>query len=127
MDCGTLKGVTSNEIPSLKFAGEIILGRRCNGFLELHENVKAKTATKKPDTPDYIVKYKPFTWRGSFMVAGAAWLKNGASPGDFLSISMDDPDWTAPLNLAAFFQPDKSLTIVWTRPRSARTQEQMAA
>ena len=33
---------------------------------------------------------------------GAAWLKNSERASDFISITLDDPDWPSPVNLTAF-------------------------
>ena len=72
-------------------------------------------------SPDFVV----YADEGGDMVEiGAAWQRQvqarGANNGRrFLSITLDDPSFPAPLNVAAF-QPDQDglpWGITWTRPR----------
>jgi len=47
---------------------------------------------------------------------GAAWEKNTGQGEVYYSISIDDPSFDAPINLAAF-QRDGGFAVVWSRPR----------
>lgn len=49
---------------------------------------------------------------------GSAWKKTAERNGTrFLSITVDDPSFPAPLNLAAFERDGGGFEIVWNRPR----------
>lgn len=73
------------------------------------------------ESPDFQVYARD---GGDLVPLGSAWKKTtsrGAAVVNFLSITLDDPSFPAPLNVAAF--PDEAgdtWRIVWTRPRQAR-------
>ena len=124
--CGTLSRV-SNSPNKFEFMGEVTLIQRLNGKLAL---VKAARSGKSKDAPDYDVLYCPNGERTMYPL-GAAWLKNSdkVSGKDFLSLTVFMPDWSEPANLTAF-PPEgdgKDWTVVYSRPRGARVQEQVAA
>jgi uncharacterized protein (DUF736 family) len=49
---------------------------------------------------------------------GAAWKRTSERGKDFLSVSIDDPAFTAPLNTALFLTEDGvTATLVWTRAK----------
>ena len=54
---------------------------------------------------------------------GAAWRKKLNNPTsqvkDFLSITLDDPTFPTPLNIAAFLQGDGKWTVTWRRRQAA--------
>jgi uncharacterized protein (DUF736 family) len=65
--------------------------------------------------PDYRVIYDGETCP---VVIGAAWKRTGQRGKDFLSVSIDDPAFNAPLNTALF--PDErgmTAALVWTRAK----------
>ena len=75
-------------------------------------------------SPDFIVYARE---AGDLIAIGGAWKKEvggGRNKGDrFLSITMDDPGFPAPLNVAAFPGADGlPWTIVWTRPRAVNRE-----
>jgi len=120
IDCGTLTLVRQGNI---EFRGEVQLGSRLDGTLVLR---KHRRAGSSGDSPDYSIEYKPRN--GNARPLGAAWLKNGERAGDFVSMTLDDPDWSAPTYLTAFApakdRGETSWVIVWTRPRGARVQDE---
>ena len=85
--------------------------------IELHPN-----EDKRGDGPDFIA----YADAGGDLVAiGGAWKKEVQAAGPnkgsrFLSITLDDPSFNAPLNCAAFPGGDGlPWAIVWNRPRQA--------
>ena len=119
--CGTLQ--KSNK-DGYEFVGKIAYGANVRGDLVLR---KARRAGGN-GAPDFDVYFTPHG-SDATIHAGAAWIKNGDRVGDFLSISLDNPDWPGPVNVTAF-PPDQGTaewTIVWSRPRGQRVQEQAAA
>jgi len=125
LKCGTIRRVPADHSMrkerGIHFFGEVTLGIRLNGDLTFVQAEQRDGASA--DAPDFDVVYKPRG--GHARAAGAAWIKSGPRVGDFLSISMDDPDWASPLNLTAF-PPDSGdmWRIVWSRPRGARVQDE---
>lgn len=126
MDCGTLSKVKDypNDV-GLALHGKINLARRINGTLFFSDNPRKKAKDAKPNTPDYIVRFRPEGWRCDPYTVGSGWLMNTDDAGDFISFSMDDPQWDRPVYLAAFATEDKPgvFTVVWTRPKGAKVQD----
>jgi uncharacterized protein (DUF736 family) len=115
VSAGTMKAVQSEK--GRIFKGNVLLGERLNGELQLRDHPRARLSD---EAPDYEAFYRRDGSDGPLRSVGAAWLKNGVQ-GDFLSLTMDDPDWPNALNLTAF-PPDKNNAaaewrIVWQRPR----------
>jgi uncharacterized protein (DUF736 family) len=117
MECGFLKPQKTADDETLKFAGEIKLGSSINGDVMLYTNPRAESEGASEKTPDYIVGYRPYGWKGGARNQGSAWLKHSDSAADFLSITMDDPRWDKPINLAAFADKKGGFSVVWSRPR----------
>lgn len=74
------------------------------------------------DSPDLTVYAKE---GGDLIPVGSAWKKEsdrGREVVRFLSITLDDPSFPAPLNLAAFPEDHDptQFRVVWNRPRQAR-------
>ena len=123
IDCGSLIRVGKDGI---EFRGTVHLGQRLDGLLILRKHSRAGTSE---DHPDFIVEYSPHGGRPR--PVGAGWLKNSERVSDFISMTLDDPDWPSPINLTAFSsggdRNDASWVIVWSRPRGARVQDQGAS
>jgi uncharacterized protein (DUF736 family) len=110
-DCGNL---LPNEGPG--FRGKLrTLTHKLR--LELHPN-QDKRGGESPDLLVYADE------GGDLVEIGAAWQRQvqarGANNGRrFLSITLDDPSFPAPLNVAAFEPDSEGLPwlITWTRPR----------
>ena len=115
IDCGQLSRVGKDGI---EFQGIVRLGARLDGTLALRKHPRAGTSEDHPDAPN----------EGRPRPIGAGWIKNSERVSDFISMTLDDPDWPAPLNLTAFPRTsdhaDSIWTIVWSRPRGARIQDQ---
>ena len=81
----------------------------------LHLNKKVKFIPnenkKSDDSPDYFVK----AGKSDF---GAAWkeTKDSDEPLNYLSVKLDCPTLTKPIN-AALFDRDGGADLVWNRPR----------
>ncbi|WP_431301810.1 DUF736 domain-containing protein [Sediminicoccus sp. BL-A-41-H5] len=72
------------------------------------------------ESPDFTVYAKD---GADLIPIGSAWKKETTRDGTrFLSITLDDPSFPAPLNLAAFPNDEAGDTwrIVWNRPRQLR-------
>jgi len=124
--CGKLKAI-SNHPNDFAFLGDVTLGSRLDGKLAL---VREKREGASDRAPEYAVLYCAIGQR-SMRVMGNAWLKNSdkVNGGDFMSMTLDDPDWNSALNLTAF-PPDKNggdWRIIWSRPRGARVQDEQVA
>ena len=121
--CGTLQKSTKE---GFEFVGKLVYGSMAHGDIVMRK--ARRTAASGEGAPDYDVFFTPKGSDNTFH-AGAAWLKNGNRVGDFLSLSLDSPDWPGAVNLAAFPPDggDTSWTIVWSRPRGERVQEERAA
>ena len=86
-------------------------------LLELHPNDEKRGE----ESPDFIV----YAGEGGDLVQiGAAWQRRVQARGvnngrRFLSITLDDPSFPAPLNVAAFAPDEGGLPwlITWNRPR----------
>ena len=120
IDCGTL---THTRQDGLEFRGPVRLGNRLDGILTLR---KHRRSGSSDDNPDFGIEYAPRN--GPVRPIGAGWIKNGARAGDFISMTLDDPDWASPVYLQAFppakERGETSWVIVWTRPRAARVQDE---
>jgi len=97
----------------------------------LTHNLKLRLVANKdfggsPNAPDYLVLSK--SPAGEIQI-GNAWLKLLNNPTsnakEFLSITLDDPSFVTPLNVAAFPKGDKKYDISWKR-RQANTQGEAA-
>lgn len=75
-----------------------------------------------PNAPDYAVLLQNTGAQFSPQI-GAAWLKTpqreGATVKEFLSITLDSPDFSAPLNVAAFPTGGEVWDITWRRRLAA--------
>jgi uncharacterized protein (DUF736 family) len=114
--CGELKPysfVHQDKSTAKCFRGPVRLRNRLDGELIFEPH---KDAKKSDNHPDWAVKFKEKS--GVEYDMGSAWLKNGRQ-GDFLSITLTDPDWPADVSLAAFPIDGGAGTfrLVWSRPR----------
>jgi uncharacterized protein (DUF736 family) len=116
MECGYLKSTTDKNQP-YAFTGEVNVGKRVNGTIGLIKNPRAAKPDAPDGTPDYIVTYRTAGSKYPPRNIGSAWLKHSDKATDFLSITLDDPDWSSPLNLAAFADGEGEFRVVWSRPR----------
>lgn len=120
IDCGTLAQI---GLDGVEFRGHVQLGNRLDGTLTLRKHRRAGTSS---NNPDYSIEYTPRS--GGTRPIGAGWIENGERAGDFISMTLDDPDWPSPLYLTAFppakERGETSWIVVWTRPRGARVQDE---
>lgn len=69
------------------------------------------------NAPDYFIRGK--TFNSDEIQIGSAWIKKVKKPNslasEFLSITIDDPSMSAPLNVAAFLKEGKNWDIVFRR------------
>ena len=122
LNCGTLKKISDKAEANVHFRGSIALGTRVIGALAL--SVPSRKSASE-DAPDYDVSLKPTG--GEAHVVGAAWIKNTAKVGDFLTLTLDDPDWPREVFVTAFPSETKGeFRIVWSRPRVAQQQREAA-
>ena len=123
IECGSLTQVGRDGV---EYRGEVQLGDRLDGVLILK---KHRRAGASDDHPDFVIEYAPRN--GSPRPIGAGWLKNGDRVGDFITMTLDDPDWPSPLNLSAFppttSRGETSWAVVWSRPRGVRVQDRPAS
>lgn len=117
------------EKAGIKYQGRIDLDGRMIPNFVLRDHPRARPG----DTDSSAPSYELFVVRdGRETVAGAAWIKNSekVEGGDFMSLTLDNIRWPRPLNLTAFPPDSKSTTkdwtIVWSRPRAARVQDETA-
>jgi len=80
-------------------------------------NVQFKANEKSGEKePDYRIVAESGNGTVEF---GAAWKRTSERGQDFLSVSIDDPALSGPLNAALFTAEDgETATLVWTRPKS---------
>ena len=120
VDCGSLAQVGHDGV---EFRGQVQLSNRLDGTLILRKHRRSGTTD---DHPDYSIEYMPRN--GSSRPIGAGWIKNGERAGDFISMTLDDPDWPSSLYLTAFppakERGETSWIVVWSRPRGARIQDE---
>ena len=113
INCGSLEATGDKEVA---FTGDIALGGVV-GSLKLTPSTREG---RGDDAPDYDVTFKPKN--GDAYVAGAAWTKNTARVGDFLTLTIDNPFWDKAVYVTAFPTETRGeFRIVWSRPR--RQQE----
>lgn len=127
VNCGKLKKATNPAPGAPDWIGEVNLARRLNGKLQLYKNPRWKQ-TPDSSIPTHLVGYTPEYRDGTQreMLIGNAWTKYAEKQqSDFLTLTLDDPDWPNAINLAAFSREDGSLDLVWSRPR--QTEERKAA
>lgn len=118
--CGSLKPAKGDVL----FTGRIILAGRLDDVLSLKKHPRANPDNDKAPTYEVFI-----TSKGRDIAAGSAWLKNHENIGDFLSITVDKVDWPRAVHLTAF-PPEKGATdwsVVWSRPRAARVQDETFA
>jgi uncharacterized protein (DUF736 family) len=84
--------------------------------LSFYATVELRPIEKSADKePDYRVVSKAGFGTVEF---GAAWKRASERGQDFLSVSIDDPALTDPLNAALFTAEDgKTAQLVWNRPK----------
>jgi uncharacterized protein (DUF736 family) len=82
-----------------------------------HRGVLFRPTEKSGDKdPDYRVVID--TPCGPFEL-GAAWKRKSERGQEFLSVSLDDPSFSGPLNCAMFMnEGGADATLVWNRPRA---------
>lgn len=90
-----------------------------SGSLTLEPNAR-KRSEREPSHDAYTT-----TNHGELVRIGAAWTKAVTAAGregeEFLSITLDDPSFPAPLNIAAFKDQEPGTWNVTWRRRQART------
>lgn len=132
IECGRLTKVESPvAVGGVEFRGQIVLGSRIDKYVFLIAkrpyDQNGNPVDRNGNSPTHDVCVKRET--GNYQVIGAAWTKASekVEGGGFLSITLDDPDWPAPLNLSAF-PPRRGIEwrVVWQRPRGERIQDQAA-
>jgi uncharacterized protein (DUF736 family) len=120
--CGVLK--KNDEDDEFDYVGKVSLGRRLSGTIGLREHPLTGQSKK---SPDYEVLYK-HEGKPNFGALGSAWEKESEDKKtEFVSMSLDSPDWDDGLNLTAFRREDGTLSVVWSRPRGARVQDEAEA
>tara|TARA_B100000780_G_scaffold262761_1_gene216159 strand:- start:859 stop:1227 length:369 start_codon:yes stop_codon:yes gene_type:complete len=98
--------------------------------LQLQQKIKLLPNPNKTnkDAPDFIISALCFN--GGDIQIGAAWRKTkdkiGAPPVHFISLSMDDPSFPNPLNVAAFKADDGRYEITWRRRQAQQNQNDAA-
>lgn len=74
-------------------------------------------AKSRDKEPDYRVTFE--RTKDATVEIGAAWKRESEKGQPFLSVSIDDPAWPAPLNAALFASSDgKTALLVWSRPKA---------
>ncbi|OQW54896.1 MAG: hypothetical protein A4S14_14685 [Proteobacteria bacterium SG_bin9] len=94
------------------YAGEI-------NTLTLHiPDVEIRSVTKNGDNgPEYRLYIKR---PGASAEFGSAWVKRGQNDKEYLSVVVDDPAFSGPLNAALFPSANgDTATLVWNRPKPA--------
>lgn len=83
------------------------------------KDVQFKTNEKSSDKePDYRIVGKTAHGTVEF---GAAWKRKSEKGQAFLSVAIDDPALTGPLNAALFTAEEgDTATLVWTRPKAKK-------
>jgi uncharacterized protein (DUF736 family) len=123
LECGSFAFVARDGI---EYRGRVQLGHRIDCELILRKHPRAGSF---PNHPDFTVE--AVNEAGKTRPIGAAWIKNSDRVGDFLSMTLEDPDWPTALNLSVYppidGAVDTSWTVVWSRPRGARVQDETRA
>ena len=90
-----------------EFKGEIVtLSVQAKGV-----RIVAETSRSNDNAPSHRV----FVGRAEI---GAAWSKRSNEGRDFISITLDDPSFNAPIQAGLFSDEDgESFTLVWSRSR----------
>jgi uncharacterized protein (DUF736 family) len=73
------------------------------------------SATIEPVTGKTGEKGPAYRVRGGRCEIGAAWKKTSQAGKAYLSVTIDDPSFPAPINANLFETPD-GYDLVWTRP-----------
>jgi uncharacterized protein (DUF736 family) len=122
--CGklTLQDAQSEHV----WEGKIAIGKRLDGVLALIRHpIQDAGASKK--APAWEVVYK-HAGRQNWSTVGSAWNKiSEDGKTEFVSMSLDNPDWDAPLNLSGFKRPEQAgevMDVVWSRPRGGKVQNE---
>ncbi len=114
--CGHLSEASQAErAKGLRFTGKLTMINYFSGTFILRDHPRADPANAKaPAFEAFLIS------NGTPFPCGSAWLMNSAN-GDFLSITLDNPAWSTPLNLSAFPGDgrDEDWRIIWSRPRGA--------
>ncbi len=121
VNCGSLTYTEKPGEDGIIYRGPVTLGSRLDGTLALTKTSRARN----DQAPDYEVWYRARGGTTTLRSIGSAWIKNHPNIGDFLTLTVDDPDWPSALNLAAF-PPDNTgqpWRITWSRPRRPAQQE----
>jgi uncharacterized protein (DUF736 family) len=103
-----------SKIGSLKLDGGKLTGRLRTLKVEASITVEKIEGPRRDNDPSHRVL-------SNGVELGAAWTKHRDNGPDFLSITIDDPSFDAPMNIAAFpvdGQPGE-FDIVFNRPRKA--------
>lgn len=108
------------------YEGRVAIGRRLDGILAIAGHPMAGSSKK---APNYEIRYK-HAGRTTWSIVGSGWLKT-SEDGDteFVSMSLDNPDWPDGLNLSGFKREAEKdepgmMDIIWSRPRSRRVQDE---
>jgi len=81
------------------------------------ENLRFTPVKKLGKTePDYRIVVQGLSGHTEF---GAAWKRASEKGQEFLSVSIDDPSLSGPLNAALFLAEDgETAVLVWNRPKA---------
>ncbi|HEX3861108.1 MAG TPA: DUF736 domain-containing protein [Stellaceae bacterium] len=103
-------GTFYNDRRTNSFTGEI------KTLVLQRENVQFLPNDKRSDNePDYRIVEK--TAEGSVEL-GAAWKRRSSAGADYLSVVLDDPALSQPINAALMLpERDGAATLVWSRPQ----------
>ena len=82
-------------------------------------------AVKRGDGPDFVVINETQDGDGDEFEIGAAWKKTSKKGKAYLSVKLDGPTLTVPINCALTTQLDGSLALIWSRDN--RNEEEQAA
>lgn len=98
--------------------------------LKWQEKIKLLPNQNKASSasPDFIIFALGFN--GEDIEIGAAWHKikdkSGAPPIDLLSMNIDDPSFSAPLNVTAYKNDSGRYEITWRRRQVQQNQNEVA-
>jgi uncharacterized protein (DUF736 family) len=92
---------------------ESYIGRIRTAGLAVAEVTFSPVPGKIGNGPDYVVLGAGND--GEQFELGAAWAKTSKKGRAYLSVKLDGPTWTQPINCALTQQPDGSHALVWNR------------
>jgi len=82
--------------------------------------VHNKDCNMNENAPNFLIRGR--TYGGDETQIGSAWVKRtkatNSTSSEFLSITIDDPSMSAPLNVAAFLKEGKNWDIIFRRRQS---------